>query len=221
MVITQLMPASRTLRSLCVILLSIALLCGCSQAAQQPGPYASQYAVAIHDAQSDYVRSILQSGQITSADLKDAEQHTIGCLLSAGINASYGTNEWGLDELTIMGVLTRTQSGAQQQCLDAWMGPIMQLYVDQFTNPNNQDWNTLVAACLVRKGLVPSGFTGQDYSNLMSTEGMSFNSSTMAPDNTGTYSYSSSDATQIVLPGGVSLSDPEATACTIIPLQQS
>jgi len=51
-------------------------------------------------------------------------------------------------------------------CLDRWVGGIDWLYRAAVENPDNEDWNVLVAACLVRNGLAPKGFTGDDLAKL-------------------------------------------------------
>jgi len=195
------------------------VLAGCSTTAQPSGPYAAEYAAAIQAAKSDYVRQILQSGHITTADMKDTEQHVVTCMKAAGIGASYVTDEWGIDGLQIVGALNSAQELAQKQCSEQWMGPIAALYINQYTNPNNEDWNGLIAACLVRKGLVPAGFTGQDYASLVNQYGTRMDSSTMTPDENGIITQTMAPSPPMALPGGVTLSDPAALACTVVPLQ--
>jgi len=162
------------------------LLAGCSPAAQQPGPYAAEYAQAIQEAKSDYVRQILQSGHITAADMKDAEQHVIKCTADVGFVVTYNTDQWGIDRYTLTyyddDPPTSAQMAAINDCVDQWMGPIDQLYQKQYANPNNQDWNGLVAACLVRKSVAPAGFTGRDYADLIAQ-----NSQTISSGETVTY----------------------------------
>jgi len=200
---------------------AVITLAGCSASPQSVNPYAAQFAQAAEDAQSDYVRSILAKGTISASDLKDAEQHDVACLAGAGIDASYKTNEWGIDQLTVVSAKGETsdEMADQANCDAQWMGPILTLYTQQYTNPDNQDWNGLVAACLVRKGLAPSGFTGQDYANLIGQNGTPFDSSSMTPDSNGIINITATAPATIVIPGGGSLSDPTAVACTVVPLQ--
>jgi len=196
------------------------LLSACSPSAQQPGPYAAEYAQAIQEAKSDYVRHILQSGKITAADMKDAEQHVIKCTADVGLVVTYTTNKWGIEEyaLIVTEDTTPDQEASARACFDQWMGPIDQLYQKQYANPDNKDWNGLVAACLVRKGVAPAGFTGVDYANLMAQYAQRVDASS-GPNHDGTVTYTDMSPTVVMIPGGGNLDSPEGSACQMVPLQ--
>jgi hypothetical protein len=40
---------------------------------------------------------------------------------------------------------------------------LLYFYTKMYTNPQKQDIREVTAACLVRKGVVPAGYTGTDY----------------------------------------------------------
>jgi len=208
-----------------VLVLTLTASCagfaGCARASQPTNPYAAQYAAAEQATTSEYVKTILQSGKITVSDVKDSEQQVIKCTSDLGLNATFDPDPWGLDQygLVYTGNLSTDQIAAAKSCYDKWMGPILQLYNSQFANPDNLDWNTLVATCLVRKGLAPAGFTGQDYASLLAQQQQPFSvgpSSDGDGSNTGTFGDQPID---VRIPGGSSLLDPVALACQALPLK--
>jgi len=208
----------------CAVLLGI--LCSCSagsgQAADASNPYSAQIKAAAGTTSSEYVRQILADGEISRGELSDAEARVVACLGALGIEASYVTNDWGIDNLTVVGGLSTAVSDEVTECQTQWMGPIDQLFWDQYVNPMNQDMNGLIAACLVRKGLAPAGFSGSDYANVARDNSIHVDTSTVAPDGGGGGRVQASPGTSSgdgAIPGGGNLSDPGAIACAVVPLQ--
>jgi len=172
-------------------------------------------------AKSDYVRQILSDGAVTDMEIQDARAHAITCLSQAGITASYEPNGYGDTNLTITGSLSITQQEAMGACMDQWIGPVEQLYYETTRNPQRQNWDDLVANCLVRKGLAPDGFTGEDYQNL-SEQNTTTVTGTLDPAQIGPGGISQ-EATDLplpaaVLPGGVPMDDPNVIGCMTDPL---
>lgn len=196
------------------------LLSGCSAGSRSESaePYAAEFEQAIANADSDYVRQALSDGRVTPAELQDARQHVLGCLQQVGIPATYETDEYGQTGLVMVGELSSAQQAAELSCGRQWMGAIEELFNKTTSNPRNEDWNALVAACLVRKGLAPNGFTARDYRELTDREAVRVDSSTMTPNENGISSWSTTEESPVVtLPGGARMDQPEAIRCEIDP----
>jgi hypothetical protein len=137
------------------------------------------------------------------------------------------------------GVITAAE--VMDACVDEWFGSLEGIYFLVFTNPNREDWNGLIAACLVRHGLVPEGFRGEDYAELFDVWAESYVSRISIPDDTapldGPITIQDMDKDlpdgwtcegwcklddpppYMELPGGATMGDPEAVACGIVPLR--
>jgi hypothetical protein len=175
---------------------------------------AAAFAEALEEADSDYVRAVLEDGRITEAEFAEAQQSVVACLSDLDITARYVKDELGLTSLEVTGELNAEESKAELKCEEEWMGQIHYLHDLAITNPNGEDWNSLIAACLVRKGLAPGDFGGDDYAELIEPMG-----TTIAPaesDEPGMHSLSPPE-TMPTLPGGISLDDPGVRACEANP----
>lgn len=176
-------------------------------------PYDDEIARAADTAQSDYVRQILSDGQITAAEVRDSQKQNLACLNNAGISAQYVDNGAGYSNLETVGEMGAAELDTMAECSARWVGQIESISVDQITNPQNKDYDALIAACLVRKSLVPEGFTGADFRELLAQTSQSSEQNT--PDESGTVEVGVTG--DIVLPGGVSMSNPQATLCRMNP----
>lgn len=170
------------------------------------GPYAAEFAAAMAQTNSDYVRSMLEDEKITVAEIKDAQGQFISCLADAGIEGFFESNGFGYDNLTIVGEQSEEDKQAENECHFQWLGTAERLFNEQIINPNNEDLDSLIAQCFVRKELVPNGFTGKDFKELMDTQGT-------AQTISAGLEVILTEMPEIILPGGVSLSNPEASAC--------
>ena len=186
------------------------------------GPYAAEFTEAMDVAKSDFVRQVLSDGQIEAAEYDEARQGMLGCLKDAGIEAKYiddqSTAAVGGGLTILSGELTDQQRTAERTCDDQWMGPIDSLYASTRTNPQNQDMNKLIAACLVREGLAPDGFTAEDYVEWYDSNVVKGEISESDPG--GMVSIQPDDLPPPQpLPGsGVTLDDPRVMTCRLDPL---
>lgn len=193
--------------------ISMINLSACSDSAQSPKPYSAAIAKALDSTRSDYVRSILEDGQITAAEMRDAQQQNLSCLSESGITAQYVDSGAGYSTLETAGDLDATELKAMVTCADKWTGEAESLYIDQVMNPENKDLNALIAACLVKKELAPEGFDGADFRELMRAHSQS--SAQDSPGQDG--SVSVEETGDIILPGGQSMSNPQAIMCQMNP----
>jgi hypothetical protein len=178
-------------------------------------PYAQDLAEAATSAKSDFVRQILEDGQVLGSEYDEAKQRHLECLVAAGVTARYTADESGRENLVVDGELTPVQTDAEFDCYEAWMGSIGEFYWAMKLNPENTDNHTLVAACLVRNGLVPTGFTGADWE-----EAVRQVSEIHEADSEGNdlvVQIPTMSASDLVLPGGRTMDDPDITSCQIDP----
>ncbi|MCA5891936.1 hypothetical protein LEP48_01045 [Isoptericola sp. NEAU-Y5] len=198
-------------------LLSAALLlglttsgCATSSEIDMSAPYAAEFETAYQQAKSDYVREALSDGEVEAAELQDAQRHVLECLSQAGISARYETDEFGQTAMVVTGDETPEQLKADVACHGEWMGRIEELYARTTGNPANEDWDTMVAACLVRHGLAPEGYSGQDYAELSMQGAVTVDLSEGGGEQTEA-------AAPQILPGGADLNEGEALECQINP----
>lgn len=191
-----------------VCLAGLVCLSGCTAEEKTDfrGPYAAQVEQAYNSSSSSYIRGILADGTIDSFEINDAMRHVVECVSEAGFTISYTLDNHSMQfESTTPEPSDEVLIG----CQDEWLGEVGQLYWSMYTNPNNENGDGLVAACLVRKGLAPAEFTGTDYAELTQPETII--------QGTGEV-FVAPEFAEIIIPGGGSLSDPEAVTCAITPL---
>lgn len=193
-----------------MLIASVLVVAACSTAESETAPYAAEYAAAMAGTNSDYVKTMLEDGEITAAEIKDAQGQFISCLATAGIQGVYDDTGFGYEELTIAGELTPEQEDSEGECHVLWLGDAAELFHKQTINPNNEDFDSLIAQCLVRNGLVEFGFTGQDYAELYAPHAETF---TLGPKE----KLVLAETPEVFLPGGVSMNDARASACVMNP----
>ncbi|MDR0504689.1 MAG: hypothetical protein LBG70_02625 [Bifidobacteriaceae bacterium] len=179
-------------------------------------PWAQEFRDTLAIAKSDYVKAILADGVITEAELKDAQQHVIACLADGGVTARYVTGENGDTGLETAD-LSEAQWEVNINCHNQWMGQIDALYYQIARNPYNEDFQALAAACLVRKGLAPKGFTASDYENFSRNNGTEFNMATITANPGHMVTVEPNPDAVATLPGGARGDDPAVIKCETNP----
>ncbi|MDR2973674.1 MAG: hypothetical protein LBV00_03015 [Propionibacteriaceae bacterium] len=215
---------------MCAVVFAMGGLSACSPGEgddfDAAGPYAAQFRQEYERAKSDYVREVLADGKVDVQELQDAQQHMVSCMEERGYVLFYDVDRYGLSNQTMdmshgpwdnfTAAEQEEALAAERTCEDAWMGGIGSLYHMVRVNPNDEDWSGLIAACLVRHGLAPEGFTGQDWDDLIGQNATYYDTSTMDPNQPPPNQEPSAP---MVLPGGHDMSEPEARKCRIVPLQ--
>ena len=200
-----------------VILIIACFGAGCSDASGSSGqatnPYAAEFSEGMSSARTDFVRQVLEDGKIEESELHEAGQKVRQCIESEGISSVlYEVDEMGIPTFPTYSDITEWQLDYVQDCREQWMTPIDSLYYNMTVNPNNENFSDLVAACLVRKGLVDDpGFDGASYDALWEPYTRS--------QGTGDVFFTEDDIESMpVLPGGVRMDHPDAFQCTMTPL---
>lgn len=209
------LPILKYSMALVTVMLS---LTACSSKQLPVPPYAAEFAEALAETDSDYVRAILEDGEITAAEIKDAQGQVESCLAKAGIYGVYESNGFGVEGLTTTGELSNSQWQAMGDCQEHWIGGADYIYDNQVVNPNNEDFDSLVAQCFVHNDLVPLGFTGKDYAELTNINSADV---TFSPEDYDKIRHDVEiDYQEVFLPGGVSLDSYEAGVCAANPSRQ-
>ena len=143
------------------------------------GPYAAEFEEYYRSTESDFARRVLADGQITDAEYAEMEERFRSCLAEDGItfggfrpDGGYTTSlaPNGGDTYAMIQVCSKS-SGEDT---------VGALYSIMRTNPENLDGATIMAECLVKKGVVPPGYDANAYSQHM--EGLSDGPSSLPPD---------------------------------------
>lgn len=194
-----------------LIAVVIATSVGCAGSESTPGntptdPYAVEYESAGDAYTSDFVRSVLSDHKVSDEELSEAQDSLVACLRGAGFEPLI-TTDGGRRTVNV-------PADADWSCVDQWLGPIEDLYWAQKVNPNNDNMDDLVAACLGRLKLVPDGFTGSDLEEL---EKQAQGSYALTQDGTRTDEVFPQNESP-TLPSGMSIHAEETVACWTSPL---
>lgn len=124
------------------------------------GPWAEDFAVAVSKA-SAYERSVLDDGEVSAAEIADAQHRTRACVRDGGYDyrvAEDGTGEAKrLDGTVPSGI--EELNAILMQCESKFDVSITTLYNEVRRNPEKQDEARITVGCLRKSGLV-----GADYS---------------------------------------------------------
>ena len=171
----------RDLRPLAAVACSVLLLTGCSSIDDQDvltddgrthsseappfsGPWAAEFTSEYQEAESDFVRAVLEDEVITDQELSEMRDRFAECLSAYAITDVVLDDDGsvsltypdGADSDTVNDqVLGCSKESGELQigALHSWIR----------RNPDNQDENTIMAACLVRKGVVDSSYGADEY----------------------------------------------------------
>jgi hypothetical protein len=164
--------------------------------------WSSVFDDVLRGADSDFVRGVLEDKVITAEEYREALQGQVTCLNDAGTDARLGPG--GELEIDV-----QPSDEIMDQCWRQWDGGISGLYGNLRRNPDKLDHYELMAACFVRQGLAPEGFSGQDFHEWLLATGIQVpgQDTPVAPSPAPT------------LPGGVSWDDSRVGACYDDPLR--
>jgi len=123
------------------------------------GPYAAEFAEAYRSTTSEVVHQILAKGSITDQDYAAVSSQYVKCVKDKGFTAEV-TGPFG--EGTVEGDGEGDANEASLAC-SGDMSVIASLRYLTTRNPQKLDENTIMAACLVKKKLVPPSYSAKDY----------------------------------------------------------
>ncbi len=175
----------RMFRSAAAAIIAVAA-CGCSSVAPQArdsatsdtmqqvpefsGPWAEMFADTYRRATTDQQRAVLRDGEVTEAEHLELSQAFAECLSGFGYIITFGEGgRFALDVQSQTVPDERVQS-VVHECTSSTVGDVDALYEEVRRNPGNLDERDIMAACLVREGVVDSRFTADEYARWFNSE---------------------------------------------------
>lgn len=127
------------------------------------GPFAAEFEQAYRDTASDFARGVLADSVITDAEHAEMVELFTTCLAGKGIaftgyNADGGLTTSSAPNPEETDALIDECSATSGEDAVGFLHDIMR------TNPENRDWATIGAECLVEAGVVPADYGAEDYS---------------------------------------------------------
>jgi hypothetical protein len=135
-----------------------------SEESTDDNPYAAEFAAGLERATSDFEREVLSDLEITRAEYEEAVSRYVECAAEQGLSVA-PVPQGGYYTFSFRP--TSDSDRIMDECRPGTIDVIEPIYVSTVRNPNNENLEDLQAACLVRKGLAPAGFTGEDYHEAM------------------------------------------------------
>jgi len=144
--------------------------CGTS-AAEEPSadPWAEEWQRVGEEASSDYLREILDDGDVTAQEYAAASNRFVEC-----VNQSFPhlvpppfAADWDADGLVLQYgfegptevVMDPGTDAIIEACSQEYQGEVALLYEAQRRNPERQDWRDVAVDCLVRAELVSGDYS--------------------------------------------------------------
>lgn len=131
------------------------------------GPWGAVLRDEYQNATSDLVRNALADGNVTQPEVAAIQSQFTECMASRDHVATWTPGD---DRYQVaLGDEEPSQAesdalGADAQECEAQAGvSVVSLYFRMLGNPKNADQATIMAACFVRSGIAPKGYTANDY----------------------------------------------------------
>jgi hypothetical protein len=142
------------------------------------GPWAADFTSAYRSASSDFERKALADGSISDSEFAEMENRFKTCLTSHQMTFS-GFKPGGGYDFHFGGGNSGAANQAADKCsASSGLNTVGSLYFGMLRNPQKLDEATIVAACLVKKGAVPAGYSASDYARDTPTESYPFSNKT-------------------------------------------
>lgn len=132
------------------------------------GAYAAQFEQARQAATSDFERDVLADDEITRAEYEEAYQRYVDCMAGKGITVSL-LDQGGRYFVSVAAEddeAFQDEEREEGSCVEGTTALISPLYVQILTNPNQEDEDELIVACLIDLGLADPSFTAEQWKEL-------------------------------------------------------
>ncbi len=138
------------------------------------GPFAGAFAAAYRDSTTDLQREVLEDGVLSGQEVAAVHDDYRGCVEARGFSEVTFYEDGRISVRLPTGVPESEASAIDEACMKSTLGSIDLLYTQVRINPDNEDMATLVAQCLVREGLAPTGFTRDQFVQGSQTNSLPF-----------------------------------------------
>jgi hypothetical protein len=131
------------------------------------GPYASEFEYYFVNATSEFVRAVLEDGEVTDSEYAEMEARFTSCLADEGVEFKGFKPDGSFDT-------SNASQGNTNDIIDVCSESsghtaIGALHDFMYSNPDNIPPETRMAECLVAAGVVPPDYDADDYSQDMTT----------------------------------------------------
>lgn len=127
------------------------------------GPYAAEFAEAWRETDLDFVRDVIRDERITDQEWVEMSTRRESCFARYGMTflgfepeGGYAVNPGPVDGDRAQDLLAE----CEEESGERWLNYLQN---SARINPDNVDLSELIAACLVRAGAVPPGYTADHY----------------------------------------------------------
>lgn len=127
------------------------------------GPWAEEFRTGWNEAVTDLERQILADGVVTEQELIASRETLISCLAAQGVTITFDERGGGETRSDERGVAPEAQGKILEACERETGIYVDFLYWQGKRNPDNLDEFTIVARCLVDRGIVEPGYSAKDY----------------------------------------------------------
>jgi hypothetical protein len=147
---------------------AVASTSAATPASTRLGDWSAEFDQARSRTTSSLDRKILADGKVTDAELSEAKSAFSTCMAGKGYQVEWADAS---EEFSVSHQGTASpdraamdaQETAVQGCDASSAAQSVSLYYRIHRNPAHRDEREIMAACLVRAGVVPAGYTGADY----------------------------------------------------------
>lgn len=126
------------------------------------GPWAGELESAYRASTSDLQRQVLMDGWLTEEEMLAIQDDFRACAEGQGLSEVEFDAEGGFQVTAPEDMESGAVNRSVTQCQAATIADLDVLFRNQRRNPANEDELELMAACLVRQGLVPSDYRAED-----------------------------------------------------------
>ncbi|WP_121647298.1 hypothetical protein [Mycetocola tolaasinivorans] len=127
------------------------------------GTWGEEFRAGWNEAVTDLQRQILADGVVTDQELIASREPLIECLAARGVSITFNERGGSTTRSDERGVKPEEQAEIFGSCDEEVGVEVDLLYWQVKRNPENLDEPTIVAKCLVDKGIVAPGYSAQDY----------------------------------------------------------
>jgi hypothetical protein len=196
------------------------VLGGCSGDAGDADAFRADIEMMARSFDSEFVKGVLADDKVTQEEVDEALARQLQCMRDHGIEAEMEEDFAGNLQVVSKAFQVPNQADIGADCSSESGGPdIAGLFRMMKTNPSNVGLPDLVAGCLVREGLVPEGFTGHEWENIMEEYAETFPYVERAEGEVSWVEDAPSPtAPAPTLPGGIPMDSPLVEACEFDPI---
>lgn len=127
------------------------------------GPFAAEYAEARSEADSDFMRAIVEDEKVSEDEWTQVESRVTSCFTEAGARFE-GHDEDGGYAASKNELSSERMNEVMAACeISSGEHPIGYLWFSAQKNPQHLPWESIISECLIRNGVVAPGYTAQDF----------------------------------------------------------